>query len=48
VYQAVADGRLPHLRLGSPDGPVRFVAVDIDAWVEAQRMAWAPGSGHRR
>ena len=29
VYQAVADGRLPHIRLGRADGPVRFVgAVD--------------------
>jgi excisionase family DNA binding protein len=46
VYQAVADGRLPHIRLGRPDGPVRFVGSDIDAWLEAQRLAWAPG--HRR
>jgi excisionase family DNA binding protein len=39
VYQAVADGRLPHIRLGRADGPVRFVSAEIDAWLEA----WAPG-----
>jgi excisionase family DNA binding protein len=42
VYQAVADGRLPHRRLGSADGPVRFVPSEIDTWLEEQRLAWAP------
>jgi excisionase family DNA binding protein len=42
VYQAVADGRLPHRRLGSADGPVRFVPSEIDAWLDEQRLAWAP------
>jgi excisionase family DNA binding protein len=42
VYQAVADGRLPHIRLGRADGPVRFVAAEIDAWPEEQRRTWLP------
>jgi excisionase family DNA binding protein len=42
VYQAVKDGRLPHRRLGSADGPVRFFSTEIDAWLDEQRLAWAP------
>jgi excisionase family DNA binding protein len=43
VYQAVADGRLPYRRLGRDDGPARFVAAEIDAWLEEQRRGWVPG-----
>lgn len=42
VYQAASDGRLPHIRLGGADGPVRFVASEIDVWLEEQRRAWMP------
>ena len=28
LYQAAADRRIPHIRLGSDDGPVRFVPAD--------------------
>lgn len=48
VYEAAADGRLPHLRLpgekGQP-GPVRFDADAVDAWLENQRRNWRPGRG---
>jgi excisionase family DNA binding protein len=42
VYQAVADDLLPHRRLGE-DGPIRFVAAEIDEWLDAQRRGWMPG-----
>jgi len=40
VYKAVAENRIPHVRLGGPDGPVRFMVEDIDAWVREAREAW--------
>lgn len=43
VYDAAADGRLPSVRLGGADGPLRFVAEDIDAWLDEQRRTWTPG-----
>lgn len=44
VYAAATDGRLPCLRLGGPEGPLRFIAADIEAWLEGERAAWTPGS----
>ena len=41
VYQAVADDVLPHVRLGE-EGPIRFVATEIDAWLDPA----AGGAGH--
>jgi excisionase family DNA binding protein len=43
VYAAAADGRLPAIRLGGADGPLRFVAADVEAWLEEARRAWTPG-----
>lgn len=31
VYQMAQDGRLPHVRVGGPDGPLRFKADVIDS-----------------
>ena len=31
VYRAAADGRIPSLRLGGPDGPLRFEPDVLDA-----------------
>jgi excisionase family DNA binding protein len=45
VYLKAETGELPHLRLGGPGGPVRFVQADIDAWLEQQRRGWLPGRG---
>jgi excisionase family DNA binding protein len=42
VYSAAADGRLPSIRLGGPDGPLRFDKADLDAWLAEQRAAWTP------
>ena len=39
LYQAAADGRIPHLRLGRDDGPVRFVATDIEQSLTDARPA---------
>lgn len=43
LYQAAQDGRIPSIRLGGPDGPLRFVQADLDAWLEEARAAWRPG-----
>jgi excisionase family DNA binding protein len=36
LYQAVAEHRVPHVRLGGPCGPVRFVADELEQWVAEQ------------
>jgi excisionase family DNA binding protein len=43
LYQAAADRRIPHIRLGSDDGPVRFVPAEIEQWLENARRDWRPG-----
>jgi excisionase family DNA binding protein len=43
VYAAAADGRIPAIRLGGPDGPLRFIRGDVEAWLAEQRAAWTPG-----
>ena len=43
LYDAARDGRIPSVRLGGPDGPVRFVEDDIEQWLERARRAWRPG-----
>ncbi len=37
VYDAAADRRLPSIRLGGPDGPLRFVPADLEQWIEDAR-----------
>jgi excisionase family DNA binding protein len=44
VYSAASDGRIPSLRLGGPDGPLRFIEEDIEEWVAQAREAWQPGT----
>lgn len=43
VYKACRAGRIPHVRLGGDDGPVRFIPEEIDAWLAQARRAWRPG-----
>lgn len=43
LYRAAADHRIPSLRLGGPDGPLRFDPAELKAWVERSRAAWRPG-----
>jgi excisionase family DNA binding protein len=34
VYEAAKEGRIPSVRLGGPDGPLRFLLDDVDAWLD--------------
>jgi excisionase family DNA binding protein len=45
LYDAAKAGRLPHVRLGGPEGPVRFIEADLLAWLAEARAAWRPGRG---
>jgi excisionase family DNA binding protein len=42
VYEAARTGRIPSFRLGSEDGPLRFLAEDIEAWLADARGWWLP------
>jgi excisionase family DNA binding protein len=43
VYEAAKSGRIPSVRLGGVDGPLRFVPDDIERWLAEARSAWVPG-----
>jgi excisionase family DNA binding protein len=43
LYAAAKDGRIPSVRIGGPDGPLRFVPGDLDTWLNEARAAWRPG-----
>jgi predicted DNA-binding transcriptional regulator AlpA len=43
VYDAAKRGDIPSIRLGSQDGPLRFVERDIEAWLNDARSRWQPG-----
>jgi excisionase family DNA binding protein len=47
VYAAADDGRLPSVRLGGPDGPLRFVPEDLHRWLQEARANWRPGRQRR-
>jgi len=42
LYDAAREGRIPSVRIGGPDGPLRFVPQDLDEWIDAARAAWHP------
>lgn len=42
VYEAARTGRIPSFRLGGEDGPLRFLAADIEAWLAEARGKWLP------
>jgi excisionase family DNA binding protein len=42
LYDAAKNGRIPRVRIGGPDGPLRFIAEDIDRWIDAARAGWRP------
>jgi excisionase family DNA binding protein len=48
VYDAAASGRIPCLRLGGPDGPLRFLPEDIEKWLELARRNWLPGESSKQ
>jgi excisionase family DNA binding protein len=37
VYDAARKGRIPSVRLGGEDGPLRFVTEDIEQWLAETR-----------
>lgn len=43
VYQAARTGRIPSVRIGGDDGPLRFFPEDIEQWLTAARSRWCPG-----
>lgn len=43
LYGAAKDGRIPCVRLGGSDGPLRFVERDLLEWLERARACWRPG-----
>lgn len=43
VYDAAKRGDIPSIRLGSQDGPLRFVERDIETWINDARSRWQPG-----
>ena len=45
LYDAAKCGRVPHVRLGGADGPLRFIEGDLLAWLTEARAAWSPGRG---
>ena len=47
LYDAAREGRIPSVRIGAPDGPLRFVPEDIEAWIDAARVAWRPAGSAR-
>jgi excisionase family DNA binding protein len=44
VYDAAKVGRIPAIRIGGEDGPLRFVAEDLEDWLADARSRWTPGS----
>jgi excisionase family DNA binding protein len=47
VYEAARTGRIPSVRLGGDDGPLRFVATDLEHWLAQSRATWRPGRSWR-
>ena len=42
LYAAAGDGRIPSIRLGGADGPLRFVPEDLERWIAEARAATRP------
>lgn len=45
VYEAAREGRIPSIRIGGKDGPLRFAPEDVERWLDVAREGWAPGRG---
>jgi excisionase family DNA binding protein len=43
LYDAAKQGRIPSIRIGGEEGPLRFHPDDIERWVNDARSAWSPG-----
>lgn len=42
IYLAIQDERIPSLRIGGPDGPIRFLRSELVAYVHACRVGPHP------
>ena len=42
LYEASKSGRIPCIRLGGADGPVRFEARELQEWLEQSRATVKP------
>lgn len=43
LYDAAKTGRIPAIRIGGREGPLRFVPQDLKRWIDEARDAWSPG-----
>jgi excisionase family DNA binding protein len=43
LYDAARAGRIPSIRVGGQDGPLRFVSEDLERWLAEARSSWLPG-----
>jgi excisionase family DNA binding protein len=43
LYEAAKTGRIPAIRIGGEEGPLRFVPQDLRRWIDDAREAWSPG-----
>ena len=43
LYDAAKTGRIPSIRIGGEDGPLRFVPEDVQQWLDDARANWTPG-----
>lgn len=48
VYDAAKCGRIPSVRIGGEDGPLRFVPEDLERWLEHARVGGRPSVKSRR
>ncbi len=47
LYEAAKTGRIPSIRIGGEDGPLRFVPEDVQSWLDDARANWMPGRSTR-
>jgi len=47
LYEAAKSGRIPSIRIGGEDGPLRFVPEDVQSWLDDARANWMPGGSTR-
>ncbi|MBA3807255.1 MAG: helix-turn-helix domain-containing protein [Solirubrobacterales bacterium] len=47
LYEAAKTGRIPSIRIGGEDGPLRFVPEDVQQWLDDARAQWTPGRSTR-
>jgi excisionase family DNA binding protein len=47
LYEAAKTGRIPSIRIGGEDGPLRFVPEDVQLWLDDARANWSPGRATR-